>query len=69
MACACGIGVANIYYNQPLLGVLGAPSHGGLAVALIPTVTQLGYAAGLLFLVPLGDLLERRGSSPSSSWR
>ena len=60
-AAACGLAVANIYYSQPLVGLI-APSLGlapGLA-GLIVTLTQLGYGAGLLFLVPLSDLIENR---------
>ncbi len=54
------MGVANLYYNQPMLGVIARSFPGDAATALIPTLTLLGYAAGLLFLVPLGDLVQRR---------
>jgi predicted MFS family arabinose efflux permease len=61
LALACGAAVANNYYAQPLLHTIGA-SFGvrGSAAGLLVTAGQLGYAAGLAFLVPLGDVLERR---------
>lgn len=61
MAVACGVAVANIYYAQPLLETLSQQFDVSRGTAgLIITMTQLGYAAGLVLLVPLGDLLERR---------
>ena len=62
MAICTGLIVANIYYNQPLLVLISKsfaidPAKGGRIVFL----TQAGYALGLLFFVPLGDKVERRG--------
>ncbi|MCP3063328.1 MFS transporter [Myxococcus sp. K38C18041901] len=61
MAAASGATAANLYYNQPLLGDIGRDlgASGGM-LGLVPTLTQVGYAAGMLLIVPLGDSLERR---------
>src|SRR5690606_27106753 len=57
----CGLAVANVYFAQPLLDSM-AQSLGvaSATIGLVVTATQLGYALGLLFLVPLGDLLNRK---------
>jgi predicted MFS family arabinose efflux permease len=61
MAIAAGAAVANIYYAQPLLSTIAhAFSISDGTAGLIVTASQVGYAAGLVLLVPLGDLLERR---------
>src|ERR1700753_3258989 len=61
LAFACGASVANLYYAQPLLGLIqGSFGVSGGTAALVVTVTQVGYAAGLALLLPLGDLLENR---------
>lgn len=60
-AVACGTAVANVYFAQPLLVTLGRDfSIGTATVGAVVTLTQIGYGLGLLFLVPLGDLLDRR---------
>src|ERR1700760_1892365 len=61
MAIACGAAVANIYYAQPLLSTIAhdfSVSDG--TAGLLVTASQIGYAAGLVLLVPLRDLIERR---------
>ncbi len=61
IAVATGAVVANLYYAQPLLhDVARTYGVGSAAAATVVTVTQVGYAAGLLAVVPLGDLRPRR---------
>ena len=61
LATGAGLSVANLYYSQPLLGTLASSLPATAAdVGLIPTLTQLGYALGLLLLAPLGDRFDRR---------
>ncbi|MGG4661655.1 MFS transporter [Providencia vermicola] len=61
MAIATGLVVASNYYAQPLLDTIAAQFNLTTNMAgFIVTAAQLGYAVGLLFLVPLGDLFERK---------
>ncbi len=61
MAVTCAVTVANLYYAQPLLHSIGGSLHIGQGSAsLLVTAGQLGYAAGLLFIVPAGDIMSRR---------
>jgi predicted MFS family arabinose efflux permease len=60
MAGASGFGVANIYYNQPMLADIARDLGSPAAAGVVPTVTQVGYALGLLSLSPLGDRFDRK---------
>lgn len=61
LAIACGATVANVYYAQPLIGPISQSFGLDISAAgLIVTTIQLGYIAGLFFLVPLGDLVENK---------
>jgi predicted MFS family arabinose efflux permease len=61
LAAGAGLSVASLYYSQPMLGIM-APELGAsnAAVGFVPTLTQLGYALGILLLAPLGDRFDRR---------
>lgn len=61
LAIVAGISVANLYYNQPLLNMIRHELNvSEFKTNLIAMVTQIGYAVGLLFIVPLGDLYQRK---------
>lgn len=61
LAVSCGLIVANLYYTQTLVGPIGQAIHlSAGATGLIVTLTQIGYVAGLLFIVPLSDIIENR---------
>ncbi|MGW0587205.1 MFS transporter [Streptosporangium sp. NPDC002607] len=60
-AIACGTAVANVYFAQPLLVTLGRDfAISPATLGAVVTLTQLGYGLGLFFIVPLGDLIDRR---------
>ncbi|HFZ1707717.1 TPA: MFS transporter [Citrobacter sedlakii] len=61
LALGAGFSVAAIYYSQPLLPLMGEdPGMSITGMGLVPTLTQVGYASGILFLLPLGDRFDRR---------
>ena len=61
LAGGTGLTVAALYYSQPTLGVLAGDLHASpRQIGWIPTLTQFGYAIGLLLLAPLGDRFDRR---------
>lgn len=61
LAIVAGISVANLYYNQPLLNMIRHDMGvSEFKTNLISMITQIGYALGLLFIIPLGDLYQRK---------
>jgi predicted MFS family arabinose efflux permease len=61
LGLACAVGVGSIYYNQPLLMVMGTTfGKDARAMGFVAVATQVGYAVGILGFVPLGDVAERR---------
>src|ERR1700748_2692407 len=61
LGLACGVTVSALYFNQPLLVEMGRSLRVNEAqMSRVAVAAQAGYAIGLLFLVPLGDVLERR---------
>ncbi|KXO17362.1 MFS transporter [Prevotella bivia] len=61
MAIVAGITVGNLYYNQPLLEIIKNDLHTSeILTNLITVITQIGYALGLCFIVPMGDMFSRR---------
>ena len=61
MAAMAGFTVANLYYNQPLLEVMSRDLNVSQVLAnIITVITQIGYAVGLCFIIPMGDLYSRR---------
>ncbi|MEE1744487.1 MULTISPECIES: MFS transporter [unclassified Streptomyces] len=60
-AVACGTAVANVYFAQPLLATVGHDlAMSPALVGSVVTFTHIGYGLGLFFLVPLGDMVDRR---------
>lgn len=61
MTIACTISIGSLYYNQPMLALIAEHFHVSVAdVGAVPTLTQIGYALGMLLFVPLGDLSTLR---------
>lgn len=61
MAVTCAVTIANLYYSQPLLHLMAVGLHVSQpSASLLVTASQFGYAAGMLFIVPAGDITRRR---------
>jgi predicted MFS family arabinose efflux permease len=69
LAIAAGIAAANVWFNQPMLGSIATSLRAPIQqVAVLPTATQIGFASGILLLVPLGDRISRRRLILAQFW-
>jgi predicted MFS family arabinose efflux permease len=67
LTITAGVSVANLYYSQPLLPDIARTFGTSTArIGILATLAQAGYASGLLFLAPLGDIVERRRLVPAT---
>lgn len=61
IAAGAGLSAASLYYNQPILGAIAAEYGASPAdVGVLPMLTQVGYAAGILLFAPFGDRFDLR---------
>ena len=61
LAVMAGVTVANLYYNQPLLGMMRADfGITDFQANMVAMFSQAGYALGLFFIIPLGDMFRRK---------
>ena len=61
MTIACLLSIGSLYYNQPLLVLMSQTYQVSVVqVSAVPTLTQMGYALGMLLFIPLGDRVNRR---------
>lgn len=61
ISTACAIVVANLYYIQPLLGELSQYFHvSQLSAGVVATLTQVGFATGIILVLPLADIMEKK---------
>jgi len=61
MAAGTAVAIASLYLSQPILNLLGQALHGSVReMGFITTASQIGFALGIIFLVPLGDILPKR---------
>jgi predicted MFS family arabinose efflux permease len=61
MAIVSAFGIAKLYYNQPILSQIASTLQASeRQISLLPALTQIGFAVGILFIAPLGDIIERQ---------
>lgn len=60
LAACAGASVANLYYAQPMLALIAQSFDAATTVGVVTVATQVGYTIGILFILPIGDMVDRR---------